>query len=190
MVKNFRDHRHQLRSTSCSRRRTWSTSESADRNVHFSIMSGSVHDGVESVSKATAARRGDSVGKQETIQKGGDTDFLSGIVHAVKTNKDCICQVIARDGSLVIQLVVVIVFSSTHRHSTAQSCCRIVLYCCGKTVLNVHHSYTFCTRGSLALTRLFDFCRFPLFSAIYQICFEDRDVKEFITCLQNHPEHI
>uniref|UniRef100_A0A674NVR0 Glycerol-3-phosphate dehydrogenase [NAD(+)] n=1 Tax=Takifugu rubripes TaxID=31033 RepID=A0A674NVR0_TAKRU len=31
---------------------------------------------------------------------------------------------------------------------------------------------------------------YPLFSAIYQICFEGRDVKEFITCLQNHPEHM
>ncbi|CAG01346.1 unnamed protein product, partial [Tetraodon nigroviridis] len=30
---------------------------------------------------------------------------------------------------------------------------------------------------------------FPLFSAIYQICFQGRDVQDFITCLQNHPEH-
>lgn len=35
---------------------------------------------------------------------------------------------------------------------------------------------------------LFD--RYPLFSAVYQICFEGKEVKEFITCLQNHPEHI
>uniref|UniRef100_A0A8C2WNK3 Glycerol-3-phosphate dehydrogenase [NAD(+)] n=1 Tax=Cyclopterus lumpus TaxID=8103 RepID=A0A8C2WNK3_CYCLU len=32
--------------------------------------------------------------------------------------------------------------------------------------------------------------KFPLFSAVYQICFEGKEVKEFITCLQNHPEHI
>ncbi|KAG7501666.1 glycerol-3-phosphate dehydrogenase 1 [Solea senegalensis] len=31
---------------------------------------------------------------------------------------------------------------------------------------------------------------FPLFSAVYQICFEGKEVKEFITCLQNHPEHM
>lgn len=44
--------------------------------------------------------------------------------------------------------------------------------------------------GLLVLTCHFGFCSFPLFSAIYQICFEGRDVKEFITCLQNHPEHM
>ncbi|CAN9498329.1 unnamed protein product [Ophioblennius macclurei] len=32
--------------------------------------------------------------------------------------------------------------------------------------------------------------KFPLFVAVYQICFEGRAVKEFITCLQNHPEHM
>lgn len=32
--------------------------------------------------------------------------------------------------------------------------------------------------------------KFPLFAAVYQICFEGRQVKEFITCLQNHPEHL
>uniref|UniRef100_A0A8C4P1G1 Glycerol-3-phosphate dehydrogenase [NAD(+)] n=1 Tax=Dicentrarchus labrax TaxID=13489 RepID=A0A8C4P1G1_DICLA len=32
--------------------------------------------------------------------------------------------------------------------------------------------------------------KFPLFSAVYQICFEGKEVKEFITCLQNHPEHM
>uniref|UniRef100_A0AAQ4P5L8 Glycerol-3-phosphate dehydrogenase [NAD(+)] n=1 Tax=Gasterosteus aculeatus aculeatus TaxID=481459 RepID=A0AAQ4P5L8_GASAC len=32
--------------------------------------------------------------------------------------------------------------------------------------------------------------KYPLFSAVYQICFEGKEVKEFITCLQNHPEHI
>uniref|UniRef100_A0AAQ5X352 Glycerol-3-phosphate dehydrogenase [NAD(+)] n=1 Tax=Amphiprion ocellaris TaxID=80972 RepID=A0AAQ5X352_AMPOC len=31
---------------------------------------------------------------------------------------------------------------------------------------------------------------FPLFAAVYQICFEGKEVKEFITCLQNHPEHM
>lgn len=31
---------------------------------------------------------------------------------------------------------------------------------------------------------------FPLFSSVYQICFEGKEVKEFITCLQNHPEHM
>ncbi|XP_070786479.1 glycerol-3-phosphate dehydrogenase 1-like protein isoform X2 [Enoplosus armatus] len=32
--------------------------------------------------------------------------------------------------------------------------------------------------------------KFPLFSAVYQICFEGKEVKEFINCLQNHPEHM
>ncbi|XP_073318794.1 glycerol-3-phosphate dehydrogenase 1-like protein [Pagrus major] len=32
--------------------------------------------------------------------------------------------------------------------------------------------------------------KFPLFSAVYQICFKGKEVKEFITCLQNHPEHM
>ncbi|KAM9327323.1 glycerol-3-phosphate dehydrogenase 1-like protein [Pholidichthys leucotaenia] len=32
--------------------------------------------------------------------------------------------------------------------------------------------------------------KFPLFAAVYQICFEGKEVKEFITCLQNHPEHM
>uniref|UniRef100_A0A8C2JT04 Glycerol-3-phosphate dehydrogenase [NAD(+)] n=1 Tax=Cyprinus carpio TaxID=7962 RepID=A0A8C2JT04_CYPCA len=32
--------------------------------------------------------------------------------------------------------------------------------------------------------------KFPLFNAVYQICFQGHPVKEFITCLQNHPEHM
>lgn len=32
--------------------------------------------------------------------------------------------------------------------------------------------------------------RFPLFNAVYQICFEGHPVTEFISCLQNHPEHM
>ncbi|XP_028324863.1 glycerol-3-phosphate dehydrogenase 1-like protein isoform X1 [Gouania willdenowi] len=32
--------------------------------------------------------------------------------------------------------------------------------------------------------------KFPLFAAVYQICFEGRLAKEIITCLQNHPEHM
>ncbi|XP_015284493.1 PREDICTED: glycerol-3-phosphate dehydrogenase 1-like protein [Gekko japonicus] len=32
--------------------------------------------------------------------------------------------------------------------------------------------------------------KFPLFVSIYQICYEGKSVKEFITCLQNHPEHM
>ncbi|KAJ3584354.1 hypothetical protein NHX12_014849 [Muraenolepis orangiensis] len=32
--------------------------------------------------------------------------------------------------------------------------------------------------------------KFPLFSAVYNICFEGKDVKEFVTCLQSHPEHM
>ncbi|XP_068612635.1 glycerol-3-phosphate dehydrogenase [NAD(+)], cytoplasmic-like [Brachionichthys hirsutus] len=31
--------------------------------------------------------------------------------------------------------------------------------------------------------------KFPLFSAVYEICFEGKKVDEFIVCLQNHPEH-
>uniref|UniRef100_A0A673L2B7 Glycerol-3-phosphate dehydrogenase [NAD(+)] n=1 Tax=Sinocyclocheilus rhinocerous TaxID=307959 RepID=A0A673L2B7_9TELE len=31
--------------------------------------------------------------------------------------------------------------------------------------------------------------RFPLFNAVYEICYEGRPVTEFIHCLQNHPEH-
>uniref|UniRef100_A0A4W3K2V0 Glycerol-3-phosphate dehydrogenase [NAD(+)] n=1 Tax=Callorhinchus milii TaxID=7868 RepID=A0A4W3K2V0_CALMI len=32
--------------------------------------------------------------------------------------------------------------------------------------------------------------RFPLFSAVYQICYEGKPVKELLTCLQSHPEHM
>ncbi|XP_023651156.1 glycerol-3-phosphate dehydrogenase [NAD(+)], cytoplasmic isoform X1 [Paramormyrops kingsleyae] len=32
--------------------------------------------------------------------------------------------------------------------------------------------------------------KFPLFTAVYQICYQGHPVKEFITCLQNHPEHM
>uniref|UniRef100_A0A669E812 Glycerol-3-phosphate dehydrogenase [NAD(+)] n=1 Tax=Oreochromis niloticus TaxID=8128 RepID=A0A669E812_ORENI len=32
--------------------------------------------------------------------------------------------------------------------------------------------------------------KFPLFNAVYQICFEGHPVTEFISCLQNHPEHM
>ncbi|MED6269647.1 Glycerol-3-phosphate dehydrogenase [Characodon lateralis] len=32
--------------------------------------------------------------------------------------------------------------------------------------------------------------KFPLFAAVHQICYEGKEVKEFITCLQNHPEHM
>ncbi|XP_039531108.1 glycerol-3-phosphate dehydrogenase 1a isoform X2 [Pimephales promelas] len=31
--------------------------------------------------------------------------------------------------------------------------------------------------------------KFPLFNAVYEICYEGRPVTEFILCLQNHPEH-
>uniref|UniRef100_A0A671KPI1 Glycerol-3-phosphate dehydrogenase [NAD(+)] n=1 Tax=Sinocyclocheilus anshuiensis TaxID=1608454 RepID=A0A671KPI1_9TELE len=31
--------------------------------------------------------------------------------------------------------------------------------------------------------------RFPLFNAVYEICYEGRPVTEFTHCLQNHPEH-
>ncbi|XP_072329282.1 glycerol-3-phosphate dehydrogenase [NAD(+)], cytoplasmic-like isoform X2 [Scyliorhinus torazame] len=30
---------------------------------------------------------------------------------------------------------------------------------------------------------------FPLFAAVYEICYECRPVGDFVTCLQNHPEH-
>ncbi|XP_054828949.1 glycerol-3-phosphate dehydrogenase [NAD(+)], cytoplasmic-like [Eublepharis macularius] len=32
--------------------------------------------------------------------------------------------------------------------------------------------------------------KFPLFVSVYQICYEGKSVKDFITCLQNHPEHV
>nr|XP_006629312.1 PREDICTED: glycerol-3-phosphate dehydrogenase [NAD(+)], cytoplasmic [Lepisosteus oculatus] len=32
--------------------------------------------------------------------------------------------------------------------------------------------------------------KFPLFNAIYQICYKGHPVTEFISCLQNHPEHV
>ncbi|NXY47242.1 GPDA dehydrogenase, partial [Ceuthmochares aereus] len=32
--------------------------------------------------------------------------------------------------------------------------------------------------------------KFPLFTTIYKICYEGQSIQEFITCLQNHPEHI
>ncbi|XP_063076514.1 glycerol-3-phosphate dehydrogenase 1a [Engraulis encrasicolus] len=32
--------------------------------------------------------------------------------------------------------------------------------------------------------------KFPLFNAVYEICYQGRKVTEFIDCLQNHPEHM
>uniref|UniRef100_A0A4W4F1J9 Glycerol-3-phosphate dehydrogenase [NAD(+)] n=1 Tax=Electrophorus electricus TaxID=8005 RepID=A0A4W4F1J9_ELEEL len=32
--------------------------------------------------------------------------------------------------------------------------------------------------------------KFPLFVSVYQVCFEGKDVKCFISCLQNHPQHM
>ncbi|XP_062374370.1 glycerol-3-phosphate dehydrogenase 1-like protein [Sardina pilchardus] len=32
--------------------------------------------------------------------------------------------------------------------------------------------------------------KFPLFVSVYRICFEGKPVKDFITCLQCHPEHM
>ncbi|KAM7382352.1 hypothetical protein PAMP_002085 [Pampus punctatissimus] len=32
--------------------------------------------------------------------------------------------------------------------------------------------------------------KFPLFTAVYQICFEKKPVQEMISCLQSHPEHM
>lgn len=32
--------------------------------------------------------------------------------------------------------------------------------------------------------------RFPLFTTIYKICYEGRSIQDFISCLQEHPEHI
>ncbi|XP_072364805.1 glycerol-3-phosphate dehydrogenase 1c isoform X1 [Scyliorhinus torazame] len=32
--------------------------------------------------------------------------------------------------------------------------------------------------------------KFPLFTAVYQICYEGKPVKELIVCLQSHPEHM
>ncbi|XP_050635365.1 glycerol-3-phosphate dehydrogenase 1-like protein isoform X3 [Macaca thibetana thibetana] len=31
--------------------------------------------------------------------------------------------------------------------------------------------------------------KFPLFTAVYQICYESRPVQEMLACLQSHPEH-
>lgn len=39
-------------------------------------------------------------------------------------------------------------------------------------------------------TFFFSFPRFPLFTAVYQICYEGKPVQEMISCLQSHPEHI
>ncbi|XP_060778262.1 glycerol-3-phosphate dehydrogenase 1-like protein [Neoarius graeffei] len=32
--------------------------------------------------------------------------------------------------------------------------------------------------------------KFPLFTAVYQICFEGKPVQDMISCLQSHPEHM
>nr|XP_030690963.1 glycerol-3-phosphate dehydrogenase [NAD(+)], cytoplasmic isoform X1 [Globicephala melas] len=32
--------------------------------------------------------------------------------------------------------------------------------------------------------------KFPLFMAVYKVCYENQPVGEFIRCLQNHPEHL
>ncbi|KAL2102001.1 hypothetical protein ACEWY4_003762 [Coilia grayii] len=48
------------------------------------------------------------------------------------------------------------------------------------TAAEVHHI--------LKLKDLLD--KFPLFGAVYEICYQGRPVTEFIDCLQNHPEHM
>ncbi|XP_012681963.2 glycerol-3-phosphate dehydrogenase 1a [Clupea harengus] len=48
------------------------------------------------------------------------------------------------------------------------------------TAAEVHHI--------LKLKDLLD--KFPLFTAVYEICYQGRPVSEFIDCLQNHPEHM
>lgn len=45
---------------------------------------------------------------------------------------------------------------------------------------------TVTTQQSLPLSRP----RFPLFNAVYQICYQGHPITEFIKCLQNHPEHM
>ncbi|MBN3310060.1 GPDA dehydrogenase, partial [Amia calva] len=40
----------------------------------------------------------------------------------------------------------------------------------------------------LSLKKIVD--KFPLFNAVYQICYKGHPVTEFISCLQNHPEHM
>ena len=32
--------------------------------------------------------------------------------------------------------------------------------------------------------------KFPLFTTIYKICYEGESIQNFISCLQNHPEHV
>ncbi|XP_025769436.1 glycerol-3-phosphate dehydrogenase 1-like protein [Puma concolor] len=32
--------------------------------------------------------------------------------------------------------------------------------------------------------------KFPLFTAVYQICYEGKPVQEMLSCLQSHPEHV
>ncbi|XP_023669164.1 glycerol-3-phosphate dehydrogenase [NAD(+)], cytoplasmic-like isoform X3 [Paramormyrops kingsleyae] len=32
--------------------------------------------------------------------------------------------------------------------------------------------------------------KFPLFTAVYRICYQGQSIKHFISCLQNHPEHM
>ncbi|XP_036188740.1 glycerol-3-phosphate dehydrogenase 1-like protein isoform X3 [Myotis myotis] len=32
--------------------------------------------------------------------------------------------------------------------------------------------------------------KFPLFTAVYQICYEGKPVQEMLSCLQSHPEHL
>ncbi|XP_061471210.1 glycerol-3-phosphate dehydrogenase [NAD(+)], cytoplasmic isoform X2 [Rhineura floridana] len=32
--------------------------------------------------------------------------------------------------------------------------------------------------------------KFPLFTAVYEICYKGKPVSDFIKCLQNHPEHL
>ncbi|XP_063071162.1 glycerol-3-phosphate dehydrogenase [NAD(+)], cytoplasmic-like [Engraulis encrasicolus] len=48
------------------------------------------------------------------------------------------------------------------------------------TAMEVHHI--------LKAKNLTD--KFPLFTAVHQICFEKHPVTEFVSCLQNHPEHM
>ncbi|KAG7472931.1 hypothetical protein MATL_G00114190 [Megalops atlanticus] len=48
------------------------------------------------------------------------------------------------------------------------------------TAAEVHHILT--------MKNMVD--KFPLFNAVYQICYQGHPVTEFISCLQNHPEHM
>lgn len=65
-----------------------------------------------------------------------------------------------------------------------------VLFCChASRGLLIYRFSLLCLVRDLLLFCFLLF-RFPLFAAVYKICYEGKPVQEMISCLQSHPQHI